>query len=191
MIKALEGNFQLTQWQDTQKDGRGYKLHLKAIWNCSNLDVRSIQVQLVGIDPLTGEDVAAENLVATFSFDRRECEINRRLTYHGKFVLRCTAVRGSGEQVEFREQPILLECEEGKPWITYSVCEEQGFQRVEIRSNCWKSCKGKVWMNVDGHNQRIDLPAGPNNVVRFYVAGSQILGKLSVQNKQVTLRQER
>ena len=191
LIKALDANFQLTHWQDDQKDGRGYRLNFRASWNFSNLNVRSIQVQLVGINPLTGENVEHENIIATFSFDQKEYQIKRRLNYHGKFCLRCTAVRSTGEQVVFRNQYIMLECSESKPRIVYSVRDSQGFRLVEIRANCWGNCRGKLWITIDGHDQCIDVPAGSNDIVRFYLRGTGNLERIRVMDHNVMLKQER
>lgn len=191
LIRALDENFQLTHWQDDQKDGRGYRLNLKASWNFANLDVHSIHVQLVGTNPLTGENIEPENIVAVFSFDQKEFQIKRKLNYHGKFCLRCTAVRGTGEQLTFRNQKIMLECPESKPRIHYSVKETQGFLMIEIRSNCWENCRGKLWITVDGHDQCVNVPAGHDNVVRCYMRGAGNLERIRVQDSNVILRQER
>jgi hypothetical protein len=189
LIRTLDKNFMLAYWQE-ENGGRSYKLCLRASWTFSGLDVRGIQVQLVGTNPLTGEDVAAENIAVTFSFDRKEYRSQRLLNYHGKFVLRCVATMGSGEKVQFRDQDIMLECEQNKPEIVYTVRETQGFRLIEIKSNCWSNCKGKLWITVDGHEQRVDIPAGRDKMVRFYMSASGRMDGIRVQNDDVIIRQE-
>ena len=189
LIRTLDRLFQLTDWQEENGD-KGYTLCLRTMWSFGNLDVRNIRVQLTGINPLTGEDVEAENIVATFSFDQKEYRSKCLLTYHGTFNLRCVATMGNGEKILFRNQKITLTCAKNKPEIVYSVKEHQGFYVVEIRSNCWGNCRGKAWITVDGHQQRIDVPAAGDKVVRFYLNAARGIGKIKVPDDNVIIRQE-
>ena len=190
LIRILDQSFQLADWQEEEKGGKGYRLCLRASWNLSSLDIRSFQVQLVGTNPLTGEDVKFENITATFSFDQKTYQ-SRKLTYHGKFWLRCVAVLQSGEQVEFRKQEVGLEYASNRPEICYSVKEIQGFRLIEMRSNCWGNCRGKVWITIDGHDQRVDIPAGSDKTVRFYMSALGKVSRVRVQDNDVIIRQER
>lgn len=186
--KKLNDNFSLAAYQD--KTDRGYKLRLRTDWNDIGCNVRGFRVQLVGINPLSGEDVKNDGIEGRFSFDCKEYMTRGILTYHGCFYLQCTAILGDGETVMFREQKIDLHCPENRPVIKYTVRETGGFKLVEIRSNCWKNYRGKVWARFDGHDQNIDLPAGADKTVCFYLNAAGNV-ELKVQDDTVILQNER
>ena len=188
LIRQLPSGFGLSANQIDEKGDRGYRLHLSASWP-TNWDVRSISVQLTGVNPLSGKDVEKDAVIAKFSFEKKKI-LTDVLTYHGKFILRCTATLPDGEQVIFREQGINLVCKKNIPYIDYRVSCQGGFAAVDLTSNCWNHYRGKVWLHFDGHNQRIDLPMGADKHLRFVVPAVS-KPEIKVQDNSVILRNGR
>ena len=188
--KRLDDCFSLTVNQVMERNDTGYRLRMRAFWSDPGVAVSGFVVQLVGINPLTGTDVEEDNVRAVFSFDNREYLSRNVLTYHGKFRLRCVAKIGR-EEVVFRQQDIRLEYAARKPLLSYrKVKEEAGFSLIEISGNCWRNCRGKVWISFDGHEQQVDLPEEKDKTVRFYVKTDGPV-TLTVEDDNVTVRKGR
>lgn len=66
LIRQLHSGFGLSANQIDEKGDRGYRLHLSASWP-TNWDVRSISVQLTGVNPLSGKDVEKETPTTVLS----------------------------------------------------------------------------------------------------------------------------
>lgn len=187
-IRQFASGFGLTVNQLDAGHDRGYRLRLSASWP-TNWDVRSISVQLTGINPLSGKDVEKDAVIAKFSFEKKKIETDV-LTYHGRFILRCSATLPDGRQVVFREQEINLVCKKNTPYIDYRISCQNGFAAVELTSNCWDNYRGKVWLHFDSHNQRIDLPMGSDRRLRFVVPAVS-KPEIKVQDDFVILRNGR
>lgn len=185
LVKKLNDNFSLAAFQHNESGGNGYHLELQANWNDSGCQVRGFHVKLVGVNPLSGEDMEKDGIACKFSFDSKNFRTGI-LNYHGVFFLRCAALLDDGTEVVFREQELKLNCPSNKPFISYTVDKTGRFQLVTIRSNCWNRCRGKVWACFDGHEQCIDLPAGDDRVVRFYLNANGSV-KLKTQDETIAL----
>lgn len=168
--KELDRAFQLS-FSQREAPG-GYSLEMLAGWMELEESVSSYVVQLVGEDPRTGKELEPENIRVVFSFDKKNASL--QLNYHGTFRLRCSAVLKNRDipPVVFREQEIQLICPQNEPYIEYKILKEKfGFSLIEIRTNCWKRCRGKVWIRAEGHDQRISQK-DRNGKIRLYIRGT-------------------
>ena len=188
LIKQFSSGFLLSANQIDEKGGRGYRLRLTANWPI-NWDVRSIHVQLTGVNPLSGKDVEKDEVIAKFSFEKKKIDTDV-LTYHGTFVLRCTAILPDGAPLVFKEQVIHLNFAKNTPYIEYRVTCQGGFAAIDLTSNCWNSCQGRVWLRFDNHNQRINLPMGSDKHLRFLVPTAS-KPELRIQDDFIILRNGR
>ena len=184
ITEMLNKNFTLVAKQVNEITKRGYRLNFNASGNYSRLGVKHINVQLCGINPLTGLDVEDNHIVETFSFEKK---INKTevLTYHGKFILRCTAYMEDGRVIPFREQPITLNFPKNIPYLKYTTSSKGGFTLITMESNCWNNCTGKIWLKYEGHYQRLSLPTIANKPLRFYVPAA---GDVSIQVQDDTIQ---
>ena len=188
--RILDDCFSLTVNQVMERNSTGYRLQMRAFWSNPGVNVDGYIVQLTGINPLTGENVERDDIRAVFSFDNGVYLSRNVLNYHGRFRLRCSARIGR-EDILFREQDIRLEFSPRKPLLEYrKVKEEDGFALMEITGNCWKNCRGKVWIHTGGHEQRVNLPEGKDKTVRFYVKTDGPV-TLTVEDDNVTVRKGR
>lgn len=168
LIEELRRSFTLVAVQRNEKDGKGYRISLKTSLHNYDLGVEYYQVQLCGVDPISGEDVSNEHIVARFDFMLTTSETDI-LTYHGNFCLRCAAKMQDGRLIPFRDQQISLNFPRNCPYVSYKVSGNGGFRYVELQSNCWANCEGKLWLLFDDHKQRLTLPPGTDKTLRFYV----------------------
>lgn len=171
LIQKLNASFILAASQINDSSGRGYRIRLHAPWRDNGLGVKYYHVQLCGIDPLTGEDVQADNIYAQFNFAANKAE-TPLLTYHGTFRLCCTAYLSDGREIPFKEQAINLNFPQNCPYVKYTVSGTGGFRHVKLESNCWANCADKIWLRFDGHEQHVHLPVRFDKTVRFYVPTS-------------------
>lgn len=171
ITEILNKSFTLVAKQVNEITGRGYRLSFTASGNYTRQGVEYIKVQLCGINPLTGLDIADHHIIEKFSFEKK---INRTevLTYHGKFILRCTAYMDDGRVIPFRDQPITLNFPKNAPFLKYNIANKGEFKLIVMESNCWNNCTGKIWLSFDGHTQRLSLPTAQNKQLRFYVPTS-------------------
>ena len=166
--KSLAAAFNLTASQINEANGRGYRIHIHAPWPRQSSGVKYYLVQLCGKNPLNGEDIESQNISAKFTFDN-EKEKTKILAYHGQFYLRCTAVFSDGRTVPFKEQDISLNFPQNSPYVEHTVRNAGDFKLVEIRSNCWENCDGKIWLRFEGHEQLVTQRGGPGQPLRVYV----------------------
>lgn len=184
LTESLSKGFTLVAKQINESSGRGYRLSFSATGNYSRYGVDYYKVQLCGINPLTGRDVENDHIIEKFSFEKK---INKTevLTYHGKFMLRCTAYMEDGRVITFREQPISLNYPKNTPYVKYTVSTKGDFKLMVMESNCWGNCEGKIWIYFDGHAQRVALPVDVNKTLRFYVPAS---GSIDVRVQDENIR---
>lgn len=134
--------------------------------------VNSVTEYLSGKDPLTGETIDKNFLRHEFSrTDASAPFISGRLTLCGEFYLHFDAKLSDGTVVTDFVEPraIRLEYEPNRPYIKYSVDKRVGHNRarIDISSNCWKHCRGKIWVQCAGHSHI--LPHMKTNMLCCYV----------------------
>lgn len=186
--QKLNRAFVLAAGPINEGDGSGYRIHLSAPWHDTGLNVQYYEVKLCGINPITGLDVAEDQVVAQFDF----AQIQYRtpvLTYHGVYQLRCSAYLTDGTEIHLRDQEIVLDYPQNSPFLRYSVTGANGFRQVRLESNCWKSCQGKIWLKYDGHQQLVRLPVRTDNSICLVVPTSGEV-KVNVQNKMIQVKTE-
>lgn len=189
IINKLCKSFPLTASQVTESNGKGYRLNLYSPWRENGLNVKNYHVQLCGIDPLTGRDVAEDGIYSRFDFSKNSHK-TEVLTYHGTFLLRCTANFTDGRVITFKEQEIVLNHPQNAPYVKYQVSRKGEFRFVEIESNCWANCADKIWLRFDGHQQQIRLQPRHDRTVRFYVPTSGTV-EVKVQDETIQVRNGR
>lgn len=186
LIQRLNATFTLTATQINEGSGKGYRINLNAPWRDNGLGVKTYCVQLCGIDPLSGEDVKNHKITARFDFMKTTHKTDI-LTYHGKFFLSCTAYLTDGRVIPFKEQEITLNFPQNSPYVKCTVTGKGDFKHVRLESNCWANCMDKIWLQFDGHEQRVALPVRNDKTVRFYVPAA---GDVSVriQDPQIQVK---
>ena len=168
LIQRLSAAFPPVASQVNESNGRGYRIHLHAPWHECGIAVRYYQVQLCGMDPLSGEDVKKENISAKFDFTTATLRTGV-LTYHGRFRLCCSAYLADGRVIPFKEQEIILNYPQNCPYVSYTQTPKGDFRHLVLKSNCWPNCQGKLWLRFDGHEQLLSLPVRPDQTLRCYV----------------------
>ena len=186
LIQKLNASFTLAATQVNEASGKGYRINLSAPWRENGLDVRTYHVQLCGIDPISGEDVKNHGVSVKFDFMRTNNKTDV-LTYHGKFVLSCSAQLNDGRVIPFKEQTVNLNYPQNAPYIKCTVSGKGEFKHVKLESNCWASCMEKLWIHFDGHEQRVTLPVRSDRTIRFYVPASGDVD-VKVQDPQIQIR---
>ncbi len=189
LIQKLRVSFPLTASQVNESNKKGYRLTLSSPWRDNGLDVRYYHVQLCGIDPLTGKDVVADNISTKFDFSKKTHR-TEVLNYHGTFLLRCKAHMGDGRDIIFKEQEIVLNYPQNAPYVEYSFSGKGEFKLVEVESNCWANCAGKLWLCFDGHHQLLTLRPRNDKTIRFYVPTSGTI-EVKVQDEKIQVRNGR
>lgn len=188
-IKKLGASFALSASPVMENNGRGYRINMYSPWRDNGLNVEYYQVQLCGIDPLTGRDVEHDGIKARFNYSKNSYKTDV-LTYHGTFRLRCTAHMSDGSNVLFKEQEIVLNYPANAPYVKYSVSGKGDFKYVEIESNCWANCADKLWLSFNGHTQRVMLQPRHDRTIRFYVPASGAV-EVKVQDEMIQVRNGR
>lgn len=186
LIQKLNASFKLAATPIKESNGKGYRLNLNVPWPVVNLGVDILQVQLCGIDPISGEDVADHHVLARFDYSKASHK-TEVLTYHGTFYLACTAQMKDGQTILFKKQEIRLEYPQNIPYLKCTVSGKGDFRHVTLESNCWANCSGKIWAHFDGHAQRICLPVRPDKTVRFCVPTSGDV-EIKVQDPQIHIK---
>ena len=174
--------------------GTGYRLRMQAQWR--NTGVRmQYRVQLVGLNPLTGKDVAEEDVTFLFSFEQ-QTDQSGLLRYHGKYTLMCYAILDSGEERLFKEQPITLRCPDSCPYLSYTCkipggffSKKKGYRQITMESNCWPYCQNKVWLHFDGHDQLVVFPPQQKDAFTFYLVTDED-PTIRITDKTIALRKE-
>lgn len=184
--KQFSENFNLTASQIGEANGKGYRIGIHAPWPRKSNGVKYYLVQLCGQNPLTGEDIAKHDICAKFTFDNERAK-TPVLTYHGQFILRCTAVLGDGTSLVFKEQEIFLDFPQNSPYVAYKVRNAGDFKLIEIDSNCWENCRGKIWLQFDGHDQRVSFSGSPSQTLRLLIPTSENIS-LTVQDELIRVR---
>ena len=185
LIRKLNAAFTLAATQINEGNGKGYRIQLKAPWQDCGLGVSKYQVQLCGMDPLSGEDVKNHRTIARFDF-MTTMQKTDVLTYHGKFYWSCTAYLKDGRVIPFKEQEMNLNYPKNNPYIKCTTTGKGDFKHVKLESNCWSNCKDKIWVRFDGHEQRVVLPVRNDKTIRFYVPASGEV-EVRVQDPQITI----
>lgn len=186
LIRKLNASFTLAATPINEASGKGYRISMTVPWHERGLGVTSYHVQLCGIDPISGEDVKDHNIFAKFDFMRTNYKTDV-LTYHGKFTLACSAQLRDGRVIPFKEQTIQLNYPQNSPYIKCTVSGKGDFKHVKLESNCWASCRDKIWIRFDGNEQRVMLPVRNDKTVRFYVPASGDVD-VKVQDPQIQIR---
>lgn len=186
LIQKLNASFKLAATPIKESNGKGYRLNLNVPWPVVNLGVDILQVQLCGIDPISGEDVADHHVLARFDYSKASHK-TEVLTYHGTFYLACTAQMKDGQTILFKKQEIRLEYPQNIPYLKCTVSGKGDFRHVTLESNCWANCSGKIWAHFDGHAQRICLPVRPDKTVRFCVPTSGDV-EIKAQDPQIQIK---
>ena len=186
LIHKLNASFTLAATQINEGSGKGYRINMQVPWRENGLNVKTYQVQLCGIDPLSGEDVKNHKVSAKFNFMKTSHKTDV-LTYHGKFYLSCTAYLNDGSVIPFKEQEIMLEYPQNNPYIKCTVSGKGDFKHVKLESNCWANCLDKIWIHFDGHRQRVMLPVRNDKTIRFCVPASGDVG-VKVEDPQIQIR---
>ena len=186
LIQLLSASFPLVVTQVNEPGGKGYRLNLSVQWRNSLPNVTFFQVQLCGIDPISGDDVADHEIIKKFDFmiTRHSTDV---LTYHGSFYFSCTAFLNDGRSITFKKHPIQLNYPQNQPYIQCAVTSKGDFKLVRLESNCWSSCAEKVWVKFDGHLQRVMLPVRNDKTVQFYVPATTNVD-VQVQDSQVQIK---
>jgi hypothetical protein len=145
----------------TVKEERSTKLVMEIVGVMPE-EVDKLELTLLGKDPLSGEPV--EKKVA-FSSAKKQATI-KGLMYHGEFELKFIAQLLDGQRIDDLESnvKIALECQTNKPYISKPKLgkSKNGFTKITIKSNCWKTAKEHVWLKYNGHYQlfAVDESAG-------------------------------
>lgn len=189
IVEKLNASFRLTATQVPEHSGRGYRIHLAAPWSETGLGVKSYHVQLCGVDPITGRDVEEDNICGDLDYSQTKAQTGV-LTYHGEYLLRCTAHMTDGRVIAFRDQKISLNWPSNAPYVKYTVSGRGDFRCVKIESNCWKTCGGKIWLTFNGHFQRAAVVPRMGTTVQLYVPASGEVG-VEVQDPMIEVRKER
>lgn len=177
---------QLTAKQINEVNGLGYRLNFEVKVLNHDPRVSCYMVYLCGVNPLTGRDLAEHGIGKSFSFTGGSFTSDR-LTYHGSFTLHCTAQCKDGTTVTIKEQPLELKWQKSEPWIKWTPGPtKQGFTCIMLESNCWNSCRGKIWFWFDGHMQQVALPQECDRTVRLYIPTTGNV-ELRVHDKQIRI----
>lgn len=186
LIQKLNASFTLAATQINEADGKGYRLSLSVPWRDKVLGIKFYQVQLCGIDPISGNDIKNHDICTRFDFmkTKHRTEV---LTYHGTFYFSCTAYMNDGRCITFKTQEIQLNCPQNRPYVQLTVTAKGDFKHVKLESNCWANCSDKIWIWFDGHAQQVKLPVRHDRTVRFYVPASTDVN-ITVQDPRIQVR---
>ena len=186
LIRQLNASFKLAATQINESSGKGYRINLTVPWPVNSPGVKNYQVQLCGIDPISGDDVADHKVLAKFDFTKTSHKTDV-LTYHGTFYLACTAYLNNGQAILFKKQEIRLNYPQNSPYLKSTVTGKGDFKYVKLESNCWANCSGKIWIRFDGHRQQVDLPVRSDKTVRFFVPATGDV-TVEVEDPQIQIR---
>lgn len=154
-----------------RKKPGGYDLQLSTDWNGLRGMNPNFVVRLTGMNPLTGKDVSEDGLSATFSTYHKET-VFENLKYHGTFVFRSFLLDENKQEHPVAEYPVELDFPENRPQLFFRFTREGDYGHMNIECNCWDFCKGKAWLEVDGHRQPLRLPQTTSGSYSFYLATS-------------------
>ena len=145
----------------------GYRIHVRAPWRSYPGVVRCFRILLSGRNPLTGNDVRDLGIGGSFTFDNQEFQTGT-LSFHGSFAFLKYVVYTDGSEECIGSEPLKLYYPPNAPFVRFwcsPTANRQGYKKIEIESNCWRSCTGKIWLGYDERTQR--LPEVSQNSGRF------------------------
>lgn len=184
--QQLAEQFQFTARQAELENG-SYQLEMRILHSPPVPQVLSYRICLTGEDPLTGREVRCPELSWGFDFsclERRSME----LSFDGTFTLECEAILEDGRELLFRSCPLVLHCSRNAPRVIYSLRKEGAFTRLTLESNCRTREKRYLWLELEHHSQRVEIPPADSGRQSFYLPTS---GEVTLEAREFPVQLER
>jgi len=133
-------------------------------------EVEYVQVQLFGVDMLTGEKIiknAVLNRGRSVQFGNLILDGKVRISYRAK-------LSGKSEPEQFMgDEYIELSNPERRPKARITEIRKKGdFTKVTLKANCWPTIEGKIWLKYNGRYQAIPIPKKPQQEIELWLPTS-------------------
>ena len=172
IVDRLKNEFFVTSYVDELQNGK-ICVCLDSPWKGRTPGVQMVHVYLAGTDALTGDTIPEDRISCNFSAISSSYR-SPAVEYSGGFYLHCDAILETGDIVHDFLEPstINLACGSNSPFIRYSLLPASGgWTGVRFESNCWKRCRGVLWVKIAGRYQL--LPAFSGTEMTCFFSGSQ------------------
>lgn len=144
----------------------GKRIIVRYHWNIVIEGVASVRIMLCGKDPLTGQQLEAEEIAR---LSPTKTQDSRIFPYDGCFSLRFDALDRYGNVLveDFRKrEAVRLVNQDKRAVVKYAVQPyKHGWSKLAIDTNCPIRCKNKLWAYYNGRYQLVPpLKSGENNL---------------------------
>lgn len=167
----------------------GYRICVRAPWHPCAPNIQGFRMQLAGKNPLTGRDLEELNIGCVFTFDNQEYR-SKVLSFHGSFAFKKYVRFSDGSEEYIGSEPLTLVYRPNAPYVRFtraSSPNKYGHKWIELESNCWKSCDGKIWLAYDGRTQRLPAVNAASGTFKWYLPTQ---GNIEIQITDDTIRLE-
>lgn len=168
VIDTLNNDFYCTYNIRETASGKS-QITLYSDWKGKTSGVNKVVVHLSGTDSMSGKPISENKIKVEFSAVNTSGTTDA-VDYCGEYLLHYDAYLENGEVIKDFQQPttVRLEGFAGRPYISYSIYKgPKGWTCVELESNCWRRCNGKLWVQFEDRTQLV--PPFLSNTVRFLI----------------------